>query len=635
MSTDEDTSNNESTAYVGTRLSDSQTRQNAVQASRAMREVGTDGRLDLNSNPMVNAIDGRSGDDDYTLGLFDNGPQPTVWNAVNYPHEDQLQFESYYIRYIRQPEAKAIIDKPVNDTWSGDPIINDTGSNENEPPTEFEQKVNELMSGKHTRRQPTERLKVLDKLARLGHYATMVFGFADGRDMETPVGGVTNRATIDANDFIEYEARDGVNVPDDISEPEFNSLDDLMFLAVFGEDRVTDMETNHDMSSERFRLPELFDLVTEEIEPGDESSKYNAETVHWTRVLHAPEGTLEDDLNGIPALKPVFHELLNIDKIRAASGEGFWRAGYQGLHVRPPQDSQGKFMQFENGGEDVHAEIQDFLKNFDRTLATPAQISSIDSSVGDPMPHLEANYEAISAATDIPKSILTGEDRADTADATDLTKYERRIASRRRNYATPVIVKPFIQRLIDTGILPYPSGGDFTVEWPPLEEVGELQEWQIKGNIASAVKNIAPGGDTSMLATVPELRQALGWAPQIGGNIDEDELDEPQEEQLPDRAPLGQAGAGDLGGENEDDQNATTLSVDEDQLDTYTRANFPYPDEVYERPKDAKQRAKQLDGVERYFVAKVNDETHYIPGDNISDLDRMKDTDRRPPRASM
>lgn len=635
MSTDDTASDTNDNAYVGTQLSDSQVRRNAVDTSRAMREIGTDGRLDLNSNPMLNAIDGRSGDDDYTLGLFENGPQPTVWSAVNYPNDEQLQFESYYIRYIRQPEAKAVIDKPVNDTWSGDPIIKDTGRDDNEPPSEFESAVGELMSGKHTRRQPTERLKVLDKLARLGHYATMVFGFADGRDMASPVGGVAADVTIEPNEFIEYEARDGVNTPDDISEPEFDGLDDLMFLAVFGEDRVTDMETNHDMSSPRFRLPEMFDLVTEEIEPGDESSSYNAEAVHWTRVLHAPEGTLEDDLNGIPALKPIFHELLNIDKIRAASGEGFWRAGYQGLHVRPPQDSQGKFMEFENGGEDVHREVQDFLKNFDRTLATPADIQSIDSSVGNPMPHLEANYEAISAATDIPKSILSGEDRADTADATDLTKYERKIGSRRRNYATPVIVKPFIQRLIDTGILPEPEGGGFEVEWPPLEELSELQEWQIKGNIASAVKNIAPGGDTSMLATVPELRQALGWAPQVGGNIDEDDLDEPQEEQLPDRAPLGQAGAGDLGGENADDQNTTNLAVDEDRLDTFERANFPYPDEIYERPMDAKKRAKQLDDNPRYFVAKVNDETRYIPGDNISDLDQMKTTNRRPPRASL
>ena len=635
--------------YVGTRVSSGQMRSNAMQAQQnaALAQIASGGRLDLNSNPMVNngRFDtGTSGDDGYWWGMFENGPQPTVWDAVNYPHEEQFKFESFYIRYIRQPEAKAVVDKPVNDTWQEDPIIKDEKyADEESPQSEFEKKVKELMSGEHTRRKPTERLKTLDKLARLGHYAVMVFGFGDGRPMETPVGGVSSNLTMDADDLIEYESRHGVDVPDDLGEPEFDSLDDLMYLAVFGEDRVTDMETNHDMSSPRFRLPEHFDLITEEIEPGDESSSYNAETVHWTRVLHAPEGTLEDDLNGIPALKPIFHELLNIDKIRAASGEGYWRAGYQGLHVRPPQDSQGKFMEFENDGEDVHAEIQDFLKNFDRTLATPAQIDSIESSVSDPMPHLDANYEAISAATDIPKSILTGKDRADTADATDLTKYERTIASRRNSHATPNIVKPFFQRLIDVGILPEPEGDGFVVEWPPLEELSDLQEWELKNQVASAIKTIAPGGDTSMLGTVPELRAAIGWNPNMGGNLDDDELDEPQEDQMPDRAPLGQAASGELGGDPDTSENESNtvdtnnnddamdetvatniveheLAMDESELPTSSLDEFPYPHELYERPVDAESRAKQLGLEPTYRVHIIDGDVRYVPGENVEAL---------------
>jgi len=606
--------------YVGTKLSDDQVRTNAMseQRSAALQQIATGGRLDLNDNPLVTNAERGSGDDGYIHGLFDDGQQPTVWSAVNYPHEEELQFESYYVRYIRQPEAKAVIDKPVNDTWQENPIIHDAAHVDTEAPeSEFETKVRELMSGDHTRREPAERLKVLDKLARLGHYAVMVFGFSDGRDMETPVGGVSPNLTMDGDEMIEYEGRRGVSVPEDLGEAEFDGLDDLMYLAVFGEDRVTDMDSVHDMNSPRFRLPEQFDLITEEIEPGDESSRYNAQTVHWTRVLHAPEGTLEDDLNGIPALKPIFHELLNIDKIRAASGEGYWRAGYQGLHVRPPQDSQGKFMQFENGGEDVHQEIQDFLKNFDRTLATPAQIDSIDSSVSNPINHLDANYQAISAATDIPKSILSGKDRADTANATDLTKYERTIASRRNNHATPNIVKPFIQRMIQVGILPEPEGDGFVVEWPPLEELSELQEWELKGNIATAVKAISPGGDTSMLATVPELRQAIGWEPNVGGNIDEDELEEPQEDQMPDRPALGQASGEDVSGDSESDGQ---LEVDESELPTSTVDAFPFPDELYERPVDAEERAGELDLGQGYRVHLIDGEVRYVPGESLEVL---------------
>jgi hypothetical protein len=275
-------------------------------------------------------------------------------------------------------------------------------------------------------------------------------------------------------------------------------------------------------------------------------------------------------------------------------------------------------MQFENDGEDVHQEIQDFLKNFDRTLATPAQIDSIDSSVSNPINHLDANYQAISAATDIPKSILSGKDRADTANATDLTKYERTIASRRNNHATPNIVKPFIQRMIEVGILPEPEGDGFVVEWPPLEELSELQEWELKGNIATAVKAISPGGDTSMLATVPELRQAIGWEPNVGGNIDEDVLEEPQEDQMPDRPALGQASGEDVSGV--DAESDGQLEVDESELPTSTVDEFPFPDELYERPVDAEERAGELDLGQGYRVHLIDGEVRYVPGESLEVL---------------
>lgn len=648
----ESDSESERTGYRGTRVSAQQMRTNAAQMQNQLAALqggrnGTDSGLRLNNNPMKGSDYRRS------LGMFESSPQPTVWDAVNYPDEEEFEFESFYIRYERQPEAAAVIDKPVNDTWQDGPIITDKGSDGNEDTqTDFEEKVGDLLSGDHTRRKPIHRLKTLDKLARLGHYAVMVIGFSDGRDLKTPVGGVSADAQIDDDGFLTYkgDTYDGVNVPDDMSDAEFDSPDDVLYLAVFGEDRVIDISTNSDMTSARFRLPESFDLVTEDDDDNDENvsaSKYDTKNVHWTRAIHAPEGTLEDDLSGIPALKPVFHELLNIDKIRAASGEGYWRAGYQGLHVRPPQDAQGKFMEFENDGEDVATEIREFIENFDRTLATPAQIEPLDNSVGDPNPHLDANYEAISAATDIPKSILTGQDRADTADMTDLTKYERMIASRRNNYATPRIVKPFIQRLIDTGVLPEPEGEGFEVSWPSLEELTETQEWNLKLTKANAIRNIAPGGDTSMFATVPELRKIIGFPPNVGGSVDDDKLEGEQEEEMPNREPLGQSAAGQAQGgnpqtaesndesESNDSDTQSDMAPDETSEDVdndndsdtssptmsdMSMDEFEFPEEIYNRPVEAERRAAELGLGESYHIEMIDGNVSYIPGPGPDEL---------------
>lgn len=477
------------------------------QATMAAASAVDDPELQQRLNaslPMGGMFDSEPGRRD--LGMWNDNAQPTIWDAVNYPREHEFQFESFYLRYERQAEARAIIDKPVNDTWQSDPVINDEKhTDEDEPKSEFEKAVAQFLEGEHTRRKPIHRFNVADRLGRLGHYSVIVLGTSDGRDLHTP-----------------------------LYEDEFDGLEDLNYIAAFAEDRIEDIETNSDMTSPRFRLPEYFDIITEEIEDQDQvansSEGYEQHRVHWSRVIHIPEGTLEDDLRGTPALKPVFHELLNIDKIKAASAEGFWRAGYQGLLIQPPMDpNTNQRMKFADDSEGVQTEIQEFLDNFQRTIATRAEVESIDSDIGNPTSHLEANYQSISAALDIPKAILTGEDRADTGNSQDVRQWHQKIGQRRNGFAEPVILEPIIQRMIDFGLLPTPDGEGFEVEWQPLDELSEQQEADLRSTKAQTLKDLT-GGDPSKIASSPELRMVMGWGPEMGSEVDQEEL--PPEEEL-------------------------------------------------------------------------------------------------------
>ncbi len=589
MSSDESDEDDNQSTYRGTRMG--RTRTNARQPVRGFNGIGPGAdnmRMnDIYTRPTNQPLSSQPRDRT-DLGMHGENDQPTCWDAVNYPRESEFDFESYYLRYIRQAEAKAIIDKPVNDTWQDMPTVKDAAyADQDGAQSEFEKKVNELFSGEHTRRKPIHRLNVLDRLARLGHYSILVIGFADGRGMDTPVGGVDATATMSDEAIAEAKRTHGMSMPDDLTQPEFDDLDDMMYLAVFGEDRVQDMRTNSDMTSERFRLPEEFDVITEEKEDNEKDAEYDNETIHWTRVIHTPEGTLEDDLRGIPALKPIFHDLLNIDKIKAASGEGYWRAGYSGMHIRQPQDSQGRFVEFDDP-DDVKNEIQQYINNLDRMLTTPAEIDTLDSSISNPMPHLDANYQSISAATDIPKSILTGEDRADTASADDFSQYKSFIAQRRNNYAGPAIVEPLIQRLIDSGVLPEPEGDGFNLEWEPLDELSLLQEADRRQTIAKTIATLAPAGDTSLIAEVGELRQVLGWGSNMGSEINEQQR-ERQREQQP-------------------------------------AEEFPYPDELFQTVEQAQSRSRKLGLGGEFQVRRVDGEVRYAPGGDLRTLEEALST---------
>lgn len=416
----------------------------------------------------------------------------TIWQAVNYPEEQQLTFEAYWLRYQRQALAKAIIDKPANATWQELPEIiasepqTDDGSGGEDEITTFEQRVTELLSGEPLRRTPLHRFNVVDRLASLGEYAVLVFGFRDGRDLSEPVGGVQE------------------------GDPPFDGLDDLMYLAVFGQDRINNVEFERDMTSPRFRQPTEYTLVTETEDDGTE----HTEEVHWTRAIHVPEGTLVDDHRGIPAFKCVFHNLLNVDKILAGSAEGYWRGGFRGMVVRPPEGPGGVQTQFEDS-TDLAKEISQFTNNFKRTIATTGQVQPLEHSIADPAEHVEQQLQSIIAARDIPKSVLVGQETADRATREDQTQWHETISHRRNTWAEPVVVRPFIDRLVAVGVLPDPPEGGYDVEWPPLDEPTQKEEAEVAQLIADALNTLS-GGNPSRLASRAELRQVIDWEPQLG-----------------------------------------------------------------------------------------------------------------------
>jgi len=589
---DEDDDSESTGPYLGTRMG-----------------VTTNARAHQNAGVPIQQFEGEPGRQN--LGMFSRHAHPTIWEAVNYPHEKEFSFESFFLRYVRQSEARAVIDKPANDAWQSNPIIHDEKHKDvDEPVSAFERAVAEFLEGEHTRRKPIHRLNTLHKLSRLGHYAILVLGFNDGRPLSTPVAGITNES-IDGEELqpVKDEIEQGtVQVPKSMNEPEFDSLDDLMYLSVFAEDRVKGMHIQSDMKSERFRLPYLFDVITEKREHGQDdherNSDFKQQDIHWSRVIHTPEGTLENDLEGVPALKPIFHELLNIDKIKAASGEGYWRAGYTGVHISPPTDPTGTPMEFEDGGEGVHQEMQNYLNNFEREISTPAEINTIDVQVADPMPHLEANYQSISAATDIPKSILTGEDRADTASSDDTRQWHQKVGQIRNNFAGPVILEPLIQRMIDSGILPEPEGDGFHVEWQPLDELSEQDKWDMRQTASKTIKDLSPGGDTSQFGEIGELRQAIGWGPRPGSEIDEREQETEEQE---------------VQSESEEVATERELEIDESYLPDVAMEDVDFPDELYDIPTDAANRAEEL-GIEGYHVRRVDGVTFYMPGDTHDQL---------------
>ena len=164
-------------------------------------------------------------------------------------YEKNPRTEHYFAKYMRQDIAQRIINAYPEAIWSKAPIVKE--DDRIDISTEFERAFDNL--AKRTRL--FHYFNRLDKLAGLGHYAVLLIGARDGKELHEPLDALT-----DAND--------------------------VMYLMPFNEDIAVIQSYEQDASVERYGLPVMYRLTTGGY-AGDRSTTMPSQTldVHYSRVF--------------------------------------------------------------------------------------------------------------------------------------------------------------------------------------------------------------------------------------------------------------------------------------------------------------------------------------------------------------
>ena len=433
---------------------------------------------------------------------FGDGSSRNLYDAVGYPETADLQFEHYWSWYHRNPYAAPIIDRPVDDTWQDAPEVTDqadrsAGDGEETP---FEQDVRELLEGEATRRSLHNRLHTIDFYARLGEYAVLVLGLP-GDDLSEPV-------------------EDG----------SLNGLDDIDYIAPFDQGRIAELEKDKNLTSARYGLPEYFDI---EVADGE------MERVHHTRAVHIiGQDRYQDDLHSRPALLQVANPLLDLEKILAGSAEMFWRGGWQGMVVNPPTGPDGQPYSFDDDGDGLQEQIEEYRHNLRRTLfPSGGEIESIGSDISSPADHVQAQVEALSSASGIPQTFIKGNETGERATSEDKQRWNQHIGSRRNTHAEPQIFRKVLDHFLALGAVSEPTGEGYDVDWKPLSEPSEAEEAEIMSTKANALK-AAAGGTPDVLASIGEIRsEVFGWEAERGAEAPDGVGDPMMQEALDEEDP--------------------------------------------------------------------------------------------------
>jgi|GEM_PF-6156616 len=392
---------------------------------------------------------------------FDDRDRYDVFGWEADPDEDE-----YLGLYLRNPYARAVVDRPATATWRHAPdVVDDAESDE---ATEFETTVEKLQRS-HDVDSYAERA---DRLAGIGEYGLLFIDFDDTEELEDLEGAY---------------------------DPEDATLDSIRGFRVYAQAQIDDIDYG-DFGDDRWGRPKYYHVdLTEDID--DDADEDGYAKIHHSRVVAVPSTQLLDDEDKArPRLEPVLNPLYDIEKTLGAVAEAAYSSANSDIWLNQNPDQvdptdndnlRDEFMRFYHQG-------QPFL----RTVGS--DVEQLSGEVQDPSGLIDTELSAIAAQTGIPKRILSGDAAGElSASQEDTRRWYARIRERQQQYAAPLLFRPLIDMLREYGILPEPAGGTYEIGWPELyepteQEIAERQ--QARSETARNLSQVAPGfsGDTAI-----------------------------------------------------------------------------------------------------------------------------------------
>lgn len=406
------------------------------------------------------------------------GGERDLYKVLGYKVEPT--FEDYLAKFKRGDIAGAIIEKPATETWRKPPAIRDGPTEGGKRDTPFVVAFDAL----------AERLKLwhylsrVDILAGIGQYGVMLLG-------------VTGKSEL----------------ADELKKGQLKRPEDIIYLAVFDEQAATITKLDNKAASPRFGLPLEYKLEMGRTITGL-ATPLGQKVCHQSRIIHVAEGLLENDILGRPRLEGVYNRLDDLEKVVGGSAEAIWMLANKGIMV-----STRDGYQLPDNLEEWRDELKEYVHGMRRELVGDGLEYTIQGGeVVDPTGVFMLLVRLISAKTGIPWQMLIGAERGDTANKQDQTTWAGYITSRQTNYAEPLL-RELIDRLLWLGALPAPESGTYTVVWPPLFELTELEEADLATKRTAAMRTAAETA-AYVEITPEEIRGFGGLPPQPEGTLE-------------------------------------------------------------------------------------------------------------------
>lgn len=405
-----------------------------------------------------------------------------------------LNYADFWNMFERGGIAARIVSAYPDATWMATPEVTD--DDDPEKTTAFEQSWLDLLD-----KIPVYNyLQRADIIAGVGQYAVVLLG-------------------LDGGDKLDVEPTGSHN---------------LMYLQVYAQDSAQIVEWETDQTNPRYGKPKtyLLETVNEQMSGTATAAAptLTAQRVHWKRVVHVVDNPLLNDSFGEPRLRAVFNRLQDLETVMGGSAEGYWQGGFPGLSL---EASDGLDLNDKDIQKNIESEVNQYVHGYRRFMKLAGMTAkSLGQQVSDPTNMVDTILKVISGTKGIPVRILTGAEMGELASTQDRDNWDNRVRERRGKTADPYILRPFVQRCIDLGVLRTPAGNKFRTTWPQEENLSQKDKANLASIDSTILKNYAstPGADV-IFPTKWFYRRMMRMSDKDADQIEKDRQEREQDEQ--------------------------------------------------------------------------------------------------------
>lgn len=421
--------------------------------------------------------------------------------AADYGWPDEVTFPFLYRAAHRNGIAKAATEKTALRVWQHTPQIW-----ESEEPKESELESNI--------RQRFEDIRFwqacieADRRAFIGGYSGLILRFADNKRFGEPVERVPG------------------------------GIDGLVSAEPVWADQLVVKEWNNKESDQNFGKPLMFEMRESGV--ADDRTAINVPQkrsypVHPDRVIiWSRDGSVFSRSD----LEAGYNDLLDMEKIKGAGGEGFWKTAKAQpvFELDPEARIEDMALMMGVSVDKVKAalddEAADWGQGFNKSLLLAGMKAKFESIVlPQPKEFFQSPLQSFAASVCIPVRVLLGNETGERATTQDEEDFNRSCMARREKQIIPTL-REFLRLLERVGIIPEK---DYTVGWESLLDMSPDQKMARAKQMAEI--NSTAATDGGRVFEDNELRVEAGFEPLTAAQMAEFEGDdEPVEEEVEDDA---------------------------------------------------------------------------------------------------